>query len=87
MSKLHDTRDANVYDTLAFLIQLSFGTIPGEPFFNLWPVLEECLMNTRLDIDPGLIERGIIHELGAVEVRPSVNSKLPTVLRFCHQGK
>ena len=48
------------------------------PFFNVYPGVEKCLRNTRLDIDPAAIPPSIIHELGVMEVRTETGSKTPS---------
>lgn len=48
------------------------------PFFNVYPGVEKCLRNTRLDIDPEAIPQSIIHQLGVMEVRTQAGSKTPS---------
>lgn len=45
------------------------------PFFNVYPGVEKCLRNTRLDIDPAAIPHSVIHHLGVMEVRLPTASK------------
>ena len=51
-----------------------------QPFFNVYPVIIECLRNTNADIDCGLIERNVIHDLGVIEVRTPEGSDIPPFL-------
>jgi hypothetical protein len=48
-----------------------------QPFFNIYPVIVECLKNTNADIDIGMIEKNIIHELGVIEVRTCEGCEIP----------
>lgn len=54
--------------------------VKKRPFFNVYPVIIECLRNTNADIDCGAIERNVIHELGVVEVRTPSDSDVPPFL-------
>lgn len=47
------------------------------PFLNIYPSVVECLLNTNSRIDPALIPEGIVHSLGAIEVRTPSNSSVP----------
>lgn len=47
----------------------------GRPYFNVWPTVEDALLRTNLQIDPGLIPQSIIHKLRTIEIRFCDSSK------------
>jgi hypothetical protein len=45
------------------------------PYLHVWPAVESALLRTKLNVDPELIPKSVIHDLRAMEVRFCDTSK------------
>lgn len=56
-------------ETFEFYSWLNVWHTQRRPYLNVWPVVLQCLENTRLDVTPGQLPETEIDNLGIIEIR------------------